>query len=197
MDNDMTKEHSDMREALIIAGINELELHGLSDFSLRRVAAACGVSCAAPYRHFKNKDDLILSIISYINRRWSLLFEHICETYSHDAHRALIEVCVANIRFWIANPNFRSIMMLDDSSLDSLQLRERSKISDGVKELIHKYCNERGIGGDERERLTFGVRSILYGAMQMLGSGELENTPKEMKMIRLCLEDVIEVAKKD
>ena len=53
-----------LREALIIAGLKEIEIHGLTDFSLRRVAAACGVSCAAPYRHFKSKGELILAIIT-------------------------------------------------------------------------------------------------------------------------------------
>ncbi|MBQ9131598.1 MAG: helix-turn-helix transcriptional regulator, partial [Clostridia bacterium] len=51
-----------VRERLIIAGIRELEAHGLNDFSLRRVAVACEVSCAAPYRHFKDKEELILEI---------------------------------------------------------------------------------------------------------------------------------------
>ena len=59
--------------SLVIAGIREIESHGLSDFSLRRVASMCGVSCAAPYRHYKSKGDLILAIISYVNSQWELL----------------------------------------------------------------------------------------------------------------------------
>ena len=46
-----------VRTRLIVAGINELEERGVKDFSLRRVALAAEVSCAAPYRHFKDKDD--------------------------------------------------------------------------------------------------------------------------------------------
>ena len=48
-----------VREQLIIAGIAELENHGIADFSLRRVASVCNISCAAPYKHFKNKEMLI------------------------------------------------------------------------------------------------------------------------------------------
>ena len=44
-----------VREQLITAGIEELNAHGMAGFSLRRVAAACNISCAAPYKHFKNK----------------------------------------------------------------------------------------------------------------------------------------------
>lgn len=186
--------NEDLRDALIIAGISELELHGLSGFSLRRVAAACGVSCAAPYRHFKSKDDLILAIISYIETRWSLLYDHIRRAFAGDIHRTLLEVCVANIRFWIANPNFRSIMMLDDRSLDTLQITERSKLTDGVRTLISEYCAEKGISRSSEAKMSFAILSILYGSMQMLGSGQLDNTPEAMQMIKSCIEDVVSSA---
>ena len=52
-----------VREKLIIAGADEISRHGLTNFSLRRVAAACNISCAAPYKHFKNKEELILEIM--------------------------------------------------------------------------------------------------------------------------------------
>lgn len=190
-ENKMTIKNDDLRDALIIAGIGELESHGLSAFSLRRVAAECGVSCAAPYRHFKSKDDLILAIIMYINRRWTLLFDHICLTFEGDTRRALTEVCVANIRFWIANPNFRSILMLDDKSLDSLQLREKSKLTEGVRGLVLRYCDEKGVGRDDGSRMVFSLLSIIYGAVQMIGSGEMENNSTEMNMIKECIERAI------
>ena len=58
-----------VREQLITAGIEELNAHGVAGFSLRRVAAACNISCAAPYKHFKNKEELIGAIFSYIKRQ--------------------------------------------------------------------------------------------------------------------------------
>ena len=53
MDEELGSES--VREQLIAAGTAELEAHGIADFSLRRVAAACNISCAAPYKHFKNR----------------------------------------------------------------------------------------------------------------------------------------------
>ena len=48
-----------LREKLLSAGIDEIVTHGVEGFSLRRVAAACGASCAAPYKHFKNKYEFV------------------------------------------------------------------------------------------------------------------------------------------
>ena len=185
--------NEELRDSLIIAGIAELEKNGLSGFSLRRVASECSVSCAAPYRHFKSKDDLILAIISYIGQRWTLLCDHIRATFGGDTRRALVEVCVANIRFWIANPNFRSIMILDDRALDSLQLREKSKLTSGVRELVTQYCRECAISPVGESQMSFSLLSIIYGAVQMIGSGELDNTPETMCMIKKCIEKAIVV----
>ena len=59
-----------LREQLILAGIEEINTHGVNDFSIRRTALACGVSCAAPYKHFKDKRDFICAIIDHVNDQW-------------------------------------------------------------------------------------------------------------------------------
>ena len=40
------------RQALIQAGVEEINRHGVTEFSVRRIAQICGVSCGAPYKHF-------------------------------------------------------------------------------------------------------------------------------------------------
>ena len=192
MNNEIKHTTEDLRHALIIAGIKEVELHGLTNFSLRRVASACGVSCAAPYRHFKSKDDLILAIISYINAQWSFLQNQIVEIYRADTKRLIVELSLANIRFWIANPNFRSIIMMDDKGLDALQLREKSRISDEIKNLIHSYAAENGISEGGRDVASVTILATIYGATQMLGSGELQNTSKNINTIKRVIERALE-----
>ena len=162
-----------LREALIISGLKEIEVHGISDFSLRRVASACGVSCAAPYRHFKNKNDLILAIITYVNDQWSLLYDQIFDVFKNDRRRCLIEICIANIRFWTANPHFRSIMLTDSKELDSDQLREKSRISGAADSLLLEYFKENGYSNEDATKKLFIIRAIILGSVQMLGNGDL------------------------
>ena len=59
-----------MREVLLMAGISEINTQGVTGFSIRRVATACGVSCAAPYKHFKDKKEFIAAIIEFVNEEW-------------------------------------------------------------------------------------------------------------------------------
>lgn len=54
--------HGDLRNALIRAGIEILRSEGAQGLSLREAARSAGVSQAAPYRHFKNKEALLAAI---------------------------------------------------------------------------------------------------------------------------------------
>ena len=54
--------HGDLRRALLTAATAVLERCGPEALSLRAVAREAGVSPAAPYHHFKDKDELILAV---------------------------------------------------------------------------------------------------------------------------------------
>ena len=51
--------HGNLRNALIIAAAELIERDGTLDFSISEAAAIAGVSAAAPYRHFADKEDLL------------------------------------------------------------------------------------------------------------------------------------------
>ena len=67
-----TYHHKDLRNALIETGIQLVSTEGVNAFSLRKVAAACGVSHAALIAIFKIKKNCLkqcnyLSQIDFLN----------------------------------------------------------------------------------------------------------------------------------
>lgn len=54
--------HGDLKAELIKKGLKILDAQGYEAFSMRKVATACNVSQTAPYRHFKDKNELIKAI---------------------------------------------------------------------------------------------------------------------------------------
>lgn len=54
--------HGDLRNALVEAAVQILSEKGVSGLSLREVARRAGVSHAAPYHHFADKDALLSAI---------------------------------------------------------------------------------------------------------------------------------------
>ncbi|MEE0970138.1 MAG: TetR/AcrR family transcriptional regulator [Clostridia bacterium] len=180
-----------IRERLIIAGIKEIEMHGLNDFSLRRVASACQVSCAAPYRHYKNKDELVLAIITYINSRWDMMGEQIERAFEGDTVRKLVEVAVANVRFLIANPNYLSVMLPVQSGMTAEQQLERSKIWNRIKQLSEEISKEKGLAEEDREELGFLLQTLIYGTVMLLDGLSAEECEKKISSMRRELERIV------
>ena len=54
--------HGDLREALILAGIELIAEKGLAGLSVAEAARRTGVSAAAPYRHFANRNAFLVAV---------------------------------------------------------------------------------------------------------------------------------------
>ena len=179
----MEQEVKSVRERLIDAGIDELNRNGLDDFSVRRVAAACGVSCAAPYRHFENKDDFIAAVIQHTHDLWYIQQERIITAHPGSAREQILYICRAYIQFLLDNPYFRSVIMSKDASFDAAHLKLKSSLSDTTHRIVVKYCQEVNMPDRAAKIKLFIVRSILYGAALMIDNGEVSNTPEVMDAI--------------
>ena len=191
-EHNIREKTNDTRNELILAGIHELHEKGVSAFSIRSVASACGVSCAAPYRHFKSKDDFINSIIGYINRKWYLTQNMILSEYS-DVRERLTEISVAYVRFLVENPEFYTVLLLNTENGGG-QRSSGMSISLCTRGLIKAYCNEVRMSDTDRVRKTYVVRSLIYGAATMILGGELPNTEDTFDMIRFSISREFEIS---
>lgn len=63
--------HGDLYEALLQASLKMIRRKGIQKLSLRAVAKAVGVSPAAPYRHFADKQELIAAVAARCFRQMS------------------------------------------------------------------------------------------------------------------------------
>lgn len=54
--------HGDLEHALTLAAAELIGEQGLTGFSLAKTARKAGVSSAAPYRHFRDKEDLLRAV---------------------------------------------------------------------------------------------------------------------------------------
>lgn len=164
---DVTGELS-VKNRLILSGLHELEEHGITDFSLRRVAAGAEVSCAAPYRHFKDKDELILAIISYMRSDWLLLAENISSIYGADPFQELVGLCASAVRFWMGNGNFHSAL-LSGNGADDARRREELALFDAPIIRAAEECAK--MTGADSDKLVFTVLSLVYGTLTLILCG--------------------------
>ena len=82
--------HGALREELIKKGFELIRDEGVEKFSLRRVANLCNVSHAAPYKHFKNKEELMEAISDYILEDFTTEIKQVAE--ENPGERCLLEL---------------------------------------------------------------------------------------------------------
>lgn len=101
--------HGNLRESLIEMGIKIISLEGDTNLSLRKVASACNVSHAAPYAHFKNKEDLINAMQEHVAFEFSKSLIHVIETCTEKEE---ILTCLGKsyVLFFMDNPHYFSFL---------------------------------------------------------------------------------------
>ena len=97
--------HPNLQVALIEAGIRQMNKDGYERLSLRKIAAECGVSHSAPYRHFKDKDGLLTAMQIYVEEQFTEVLQQAVEEYSSVPH-PMVEFGKAYVRFFAAYPEY-------------------------------------------------------------------------------------------
>lgn len=111
--------HGNLREALIRAALDLIAQKGPGGFTFADAARWAGVSSAAPYRHFRDRDALLADVA----RRGFELFEarlsHAWNDGRPDSYRAFEEIGRAYLAFARDEPAHYSAMFEAGVSLDA------------------------------------------------------------------------------
>lgn len=118
-----TYHHKNLKNELIEAGIDFVAKEGAESLSLRKIAAVCGVSHAALYTHFENKDVFLEKMQNYITDNFSRELEKAignCET----KEAILMDLGTAYLHFFVKHPNY--FVFLFGKSNIALDLTEKA-----------------------------------------------------------------------
>lgn len=106
--------HGFLEKDLMEKGLQLLNSVGLEAFSLRKVADMCGVSHAAPYRHFKNKEELIYAITMSVSDKFTSSINEALAENEGDYRKQIMAVSKLYVKFMVENPeHFKFIFMTD------------------------------------------------------------------------------------
>jgi len=99
----MSYHHGDLRSALLEAAVGLISERGIEGLSLRECARIAGVSHAAPYRHFEDKDALLAAIAGQ-GFQWLTEAATAAMADRASAKDRLDAYGVAYVRFAVENP---------------------------------------------------------------------------------------------
>lgn len=117
--------HGNLRNTLIEAGIELINQEGERHFSLRRVAARCGVSHAAPYSHFQSKEELLEAMQAYVTQRFmDVLDRAVRACPDPESPELLIRIGRSYVLFFIENPQYFPFLFAQPVMEIDLSMRE-------------------------------------------------------------------------
>lgn len=160
--------HGNLRQALIDAGIKIINESGEEALSLRKAAAACNVSHAAPYAHFKDKDELLEAIKKSVTDKFTEDLEDAVMN-AGSADEALIAMGRAYISFFSRNPDYFMFLFGKQNISAHLQMNKEDKEDYPPFLLLRKYykqhLKENGIklSSEEQEIELIKTWAIVHG----------------------------------
>ena len=163
--------HGDLRNALIQAGLELLAEGGVQELDLRKVARRAGVSHAAPYRHFADKQALIAAINE---EGFHLLAERIRSTLrevSDEPVEQLLGVALAYVRFAKENPwlmrEMFSGLTIERETFESLHTASKS-VYRLYAEVIRRGQESGKIVDGDPTALAGVLWSVLHGLAMLI-----------------------------
>ena len=160
--------HGNLRQALIDAGLKIINESGEDNLSLRKVAAACNVSHAAPYAHFKDKEDLIEAIKNSVTERFMEELETAVNGKAN-ADEAIIAMGKTYVTFFSNNPDYFVFLFGKQNITAHLQMNKEYKNDYPpfllLRRMYLKHLEENGLekNFEEQEIEMIKIWSIVHG----------------------------------
>ena len=187
------KRETDLRSDLILAGIDEINTYGANDFSVRRVAIACNVSSAAPYKHFKDKKEFVSAIIDFVNDQWAVEQDRVLSHCADDPKIQMVEVATAYVKFLMEKTYYRQILMMKNADFDNLYHRRPGEINSRTQQIMAAIRETYNLSDEIWERKALAVRSLLFGSVFLFDCGEFAYNERTLEHIHFLINQEFEI----
>ena len=179
--------HGDLKNALIEAGADILSKEGVSALSLRKVAQKAGVSHAAPYAHFADKQALIAAISTEGYKKLYEQIAQVAEQNRSEPLRRLVESSWAYVQFALDEPDHFKVTLsgMIEKEQDYPALVEIARQTFSLVVEIVTQCQQAGILRQGAPDLTaVSVWAQIHGFVTLLLENQISHTVLERYTVR-------------
>jgi len=180
--------HGDLRDALIQAALTEAEQGGPEAISIKALAKKLGVSQPAPYRHFADRDALLVAVAAEAFRQFSAMLR---EQVRRPSKRSkLSRLAHATLAFGLRRNGIYRLMFV--SRIVS-EAPKDSELHDATMETFGLVLDalEAPAIGFLRERHALKIWAALHGVVMLAEQGLLTGNVAHVTREEL-VEDIVE-----
>lgn len=169
--------HGDLKTALLEATVRFLKKRDPSEISLRELARIVGVSQAAPYRHFKDKDELLAEVA---RQGFAIISQDIQETIvkcKDDASEMFYQCGFAYFRMVLNHPQHFKLMFSSGVKPErkhaGLQIAAAQTLA-LIRDMV-VFCQRHKVLGDgDPLHRALHCWSVVHGFATLYADGRLE-----------------------
>jgi len=186
--------HGDLKNALIDAGLAILANEGVEGLSLRKVALRAGVSHAAPYAHFSDKQSLVAAISTEGFKTLYALIAAVVIDHPADPGLQLLEAAWVYVDF---SNRERSLFKLMFSGIlqqekDYPEFVEESRRNYDQVVAIVQRCQEAGIlKQGSSDLVAQGMWSAVHGFCCLLMEGQISHSILDRMPLKMVLTHIL------
>jgi AcrR family transcriptional regulator len=166
--------HGDLRTALIEAALALVEVYGVKGLVLSDAARHAGVSVAAPYRHFKDKEALLAEIAlqGFVLFRDALA--RAAQSSPKDKVKRVLEMGIAYVDFALQHPSHFKVMW--EGGLSKEKFPEVGKVAYEAYLLLQKAAIDLlpGAPAGQQQTLVATAWSLVHGYASLTLEHELD-----------------------
>ncbi len=174
--------HGDLPRALLDAALRLVEKEGVEALTLRAVARLAGVSQAAPYRHFTDKQALLAAVAEEGFRAMTDEMRRAAAAHPDDPLPRFRALGLAYVRFAWQHPSHFRVMFGRETADRSAQpsLRAAAMETFGLLVSAVRDCQAAGlIRAADPEELAVSAWSMVHGLSALLVDGQLRGKPED------------------
>ncbi|HQF53865.1 MAG TPA: TetR/AcrR family transcriptional regulator [Fibrobacteria bacterium] len=173
--------HGDLRNALVEAAVQILSEKGVSGLSLREVARRAGVSHAAPYHHFTDKEALITAVCDH---GYGLLQKEMQK--GHELGQVALDgvqnAGIAYARFAVDHPALFRLMYTWERVGEPSE--EWTNATTAMNEgMVRGIMEVTGISLEEARMIHFTLWAAMHGLIMLWLDGQLKGIDRPLEEV--------------
>lgn len=184
--------HGNLREALIEAALKLISEKGPAGFTFAEAARWAGVSAAAPYRHFRDRDALMADVARRGFERFEQTLQMAWSDGNPEPRPAFERLGKAYLAFARTEPAYFAAMF--ESGLDLSQYPEVKEAGDRAFEVLRSACEALTSQVPKAKRppalmMALHIWSLSHGVAALFARGDAARRP-----IPMTAEELLEAA---
>ena len=171
-----TYHHGSLREAVLDISKKLIEEKGIHDFSLREVARVAGVSRTAPYRHFPDKESVLLAIAEEAYAKVTEAMELVVQRSMDKPVIAVQELIVIYVKFMVENRRYFEFLfgsVIRDKIYRQRLIIAREKMACTIDEMVKQTRKMKGDSAQQVKIMGAGTWALMHGVASLICEDQL------------------------